>query len=368
MSQINVTNIQHESGAGSNITLDDQGNVDVAGNVVAAGDVQMASLNGGPLAGFRNKVINGCFRVWARGTECTNPGGRRYTADRWKETSATVGAVVKRSTNAPAGFTYSAELDANSGAFQQGIELDEPNTNGIFAIGSQWTLSVYANKDITDYTTQLKFRRENGMSNYQTLASEEGNYELIPDTESNGFNRYKITFTITGDNTEATGGNKIMLAFSLISGTSQGGISVTGAQLEPGPICTPFEHRSIGLETSLCMRYFYRMVQPTTGQVSTVPFVMHQTSSGNARGSWMPFVPFRASPTLTVGGDISDFKLTGGGQQQTCTDMGAYSLSHKNGAVGIFTNQSGGTSPGNYQMVSVRFGEDGKWIDFDAEF
>ena len=35
MSNLNVTTIQHESGAGNNITLDDQGNVAIAGTVTA---------------------------------------------------------------------------------------------------------------------------------------------------------------------------------------------------------------------------------------------------------------------------------------------------------------------------------------------
>ena len=56
MSTLNVNEIQHSTGTGSNITLDDQG------NVVCAADVQMASQNNGPLAGFRNQIINGDFR------------------------------------------------------------------------------------------------------------------------------------------------------------------------------------------------------------------------------------------------------------------------------------------------------------------
>ena len=31
------------------------------------GDLTVPSLNGGPLAGFRNQIINGDFRVWQRG-------------------------------------------------------------------------------------------------------------------------------------------------------------------------------------------------------------------------------------------------------------------------------------------------------------
>ena len=44
--------------------------VQVAGDTMT-GDLTVPSINGGPLAGLRNRIINGDFRVWQRGERPT---------------------------------------------------------------------------------------------------------------------------------------------------------------------------------------------------------------------------------------------------------------------------------------------------------
>jgi len=114
------------------------------GSAEFAGDVEMASQNGDALAGLRNVLINGSMQIWQRGTTITNEGAGHTTCDMWKETGSTVGATVTQSRTAPAGLPFSAVLSDTCGSFQTGVVLPEPGeeNNGIFALGSTWTLSV----------------------------------------------------------------------------------------------------------------------------------------------------------------------------------------------------------------------------------
>ena len=69
-------------------------NLEATGDIVAAGDIQSTSQNGGPLAGFRNQIINGDFRVNQRSGNRT-PGVGVYGFDRWKGHAGGLEQVVE---------------------------------------------------------------------------------------------------------------------------------------------------------------------------------------------------------------------------------------------------------------------------------
>ena len=89
----------------------------------------MASQNGGPLAGFRNQLINGDFRIWQRGTSVIHgaaDGG--YTADRWVTSANTTTSQRSKHGGVPV-----AEV-LGSSYFLQGVELYvDPFSNTVSA-------------------------------------------------------------------------------------------------------------------------------------------------------------------------------------------------------------------------------------------
>ena len=162
------------------------------------GDVETNSINGGPLAGFRNAIINGNFAVNQRGVSGTvTLSAGAYGHDRWKAGAS--------------GCTYTFATSANvttltitAGSLVQVIE-------GASLFSGTYTLSFTG-------TAQGKI----GAGSFGDSG-------------------------ITGS---ATGGTNLAIEFN--TGT------VSQVQLEPGSVATPFERRPVGTELALCQRYFCR--------------------------------------------------------------------------------------------------------------
>ena len=256
-------------------------------------DVQMASLNGGQIA-FRNKLINGDFSQWQRGTSFTSSGSGEYTTDRWRNNSATSGANIFRLRSGthilPEGFDYGIRSNLEASDLQQGIELALEGQAGQFYQGSQWTLSGWCDKDPTTRTPNVAFRDGVQITADQSKVTTTA-WQSTGET-SNGYTRYACTFTI---DVAPTANNKCLVVESLMRGGGAGA-SITGMMLEPGPVATPFEHRPIGTELALCQRYFYR----TTSRINTSKNCTKASPAQDNQGFVNVFFPvtMRAIPDI----------------------------------------------------------------------
>ena len=174
------------------------------------------SVNTGPVAGFRNLIINGNPLVNQRGyvSGTATSGASEYTLDRWRV--VTSGEDLTFSTTANV-----CTAIAPAGGVEQAIE-------GGSILGGTYVLNWTGT----------------------ATATIDGNPVAKGDT-----------VTLTGG-TNAT--------VKLTGGT------FTKVQLEPGSVPTPFEERPAGVELLLCQRYYESVAYPAfylPGTTATVMYV-----------------------------------------------------------------------------------------------
>ena len=234
-----------------NKTESDDRFVNVDGDIMT-GDLTVPSLNGGQLAGFRNQIINGDFRVWQRGE--TINAGSTFSADRWR-LGGNAHTAQKSNFAANIGVSGINVVNAAGGTgIFQGIELPVDGTTGRcgpFILNSVWTLSWYEPTAQLGTSNQpgagAAFTDSSGGTNAQALtvgATESG--EVI-----GSFTRRIAQVTISASPVAT---NRCLRVGFSTEGTN---FQIFGVQFEPGPVATPFEHRPIGTELELCQRYYY---------------------------------------------------------------------------------------------------------------
>ena len=194
--------------------------------------------------GFKNQLINGDFRVWARGLSWGDGSG--YRTDHW-EGGGTGNGPVSKVTNTlggscPNAFSWGGSV---STTLTQPVELAEVGNMAPFVPSSTWTLSFLQSGTVS--SVSLSFNDGSGNFN----AGEKIVNDVTP--TSLGGNRYSLTFTIPSDQTIASSRTNLGVRFNK---NTLDTILLTAVQLEPGPVATPFEIIPIGTELALCQRYF----------------------------------------------------------------------------------------------------------------
>ena len=194
----------------------------------------------------RNLLINGAMLVWQRNSSSTTDGA--YCADRFWGAGSNI--TYARSTDAPAGFKYSAKLTYNNNelAIGQPIELCATGSSQPMVAGNTVTVSFYGKVDsgTEAVSVLIKFRDSKfSSSNQVAFTSTDGNPTL-----TTSWQRFTKTFTVP-----TVGGTNVMAAFEVanIGRTAY----FTGFQIELGSEATDFEHRTFHDELAKCQRYYH---------------------------------------------------------------------------------------------------------------
>ena len=279
---------------GAGVTISESG-------IEASGiGITVANINGGKIGGRRNIIINGAMLLAQRGTSSTSTDNGLNTLDRFRVTfggtdeAVTQAQVSVASGTSPyaEGFRKSIRLtngNQTSGAgsadyvrIGYGIEAqDIANSGWNYTSSSSFiTISFWVKSSVaqsfkvefyTDDSPQQNFSFDTGSLSADTwtkvIKTIPGNSNLTFNND-NGEGLYIRWLPFFGSDfssssyTEDTwaaydGNNRIKDMTSTWYTTNDATFELTGVQLEVGPQATPFEHRSLAEELTLCQRYYY---------------------------------------------------------------------------------------------------------------
>jgi hypothetical protein len=315
--------------------------------------LQMASANGGQLAGLRNKIINGDMRVAQRGTvpftvSLPAAGTVQYTADRFEiaqVTAATSAAAV-------GGIISDNALGGSSGThiYLQTTVAKTPLAAGDYALiqqnieGFNVANLKYGTASAKTVTISFKALISSGAASAVISVSLRNSAVnrsyVIPITITNTAATYSVT--IPGDTsgtwlinngvglrvgfccgagstyTTSTTGAWQAGSFIAATGTTNflatatQALNITDVQLEVGPVATPFEQRPIGMELALCQRYYYRATAGSINNERLFPSGLVNTTTACQAYIRYP-VTMRATPSDTGVVNATNLTVWSGG-------------------------------------------------------
>jgi hypothetical protein len=209
---------------------------------------QLANLTGSDL-GATNRLINGDFTVWQRGTAWSGTAAsapsQYLTADRWFHSTTQGGTLssAKVTATLPAAGLYNGSqtvnalqvaVAGNSSAFRLCTAIEE-------SIQQTCTISVWmrASSACTIACTVKQQSSANAVVSYGPT-----NFSV-----TTTWTRFSATFALTPQ----TNGQLTILQFS---GSSWPTVQLAKAQLQMGSTALEFEERNIQVDLMLCRRYY----------------------------------------------------------------------------------------------------------------
>lgn len=244
----------------------------------------VSSINDGPLAGFRNLIINGAMEIAARGASFPALASNTYCLDRWRwANNSSAVCTISQTSDVPSDNLLRASLRVDvttadtSLASGENVNLSQRlegyDVRGL--VGKTFTLSFWVKATKTGIYC-VSFRNDGAdrsyVAEYTVNAANTWEFKSITITGglitagtwnwTNGTG-VSVTFPIMCESTLATTPGAWQTGNFLCTTNQVNGVDstandfyLTGVQLEPGPVVTPFERRPYGLELALCQRYY----------------------------------------------------------------------------------------------------------------
>jgi hypothetical protein len=282
---------------------------DSAGLVTTIGD--------GTSAGMRNRIINGNFDFWQRGTSTSSAG---YLADRW--TTTLTGSTVATSrqaftvgqTDVPYEPTYylrnvvtSSAGASNKCNLQQRIESVRQMA------GQTATLSFWAKADAAK-NIAVEFVQNFGTGG--SPSSEVTGTGATTCALTTSWQQFSVSVDVPSISGKTLGTNSddylgVIFWFDAGSdfnfrtnslGQQSGTFDIAQVQLEAGSVATTFEVRPSGIELALCQRYYEKSYSQSAypGTNTLNGAIRFRASSSSVEFPVYFLAAKRATPTVTM--------------------------------------------------------------------
>ena len=247
-------------------------------------------------AAGKNKILNGDFGIWQRGTTFTNP---TFSADRFQSSATNTGATVTRETftpgNAPvAGYEseFFWRLTQTSAGTDPRIFTHLEDVR-LFA-GQTMTFSFWAKSNVASAISFIELRQNfgsGGSTAVNTVLAVVGTV-----TVTSNWVRYTYTASIPSITGKTIGAGSY-LRLSIYGVTSTAFVLDTwGWQAEAGSTVTAFQTATGNLASELaaCQRYYYRITATNAFSAYSMG-----TGAGATTASFIVQhpVPLRTAPT-----------------------------------------------------------------------
>jgi hypothetical protein len=276
-----------------------------------------------PFAAGKNKVINGDFGIWQRGTSFTNPTDNTYTCDRfkqngngtgftkiWSRQAFTLGTAPVAGYESAYFFRFNQTV-AGTGGTNNNIAIYVHEDVRTFA-GQTVTLSFWAKADATRSLFLFYGQEFNGGGDqYPSIGTA---------TLSTSWTRYTFTFTVDSIAGKTIGSGftgNFQLVFNTANNIVQT-IDMWGIQLEAGRVATPFQTATGTAQGELaaCQRYYERQSLGT----SNISFAGFNNSTTNGYHTWHYKVTKRTTPTIALNA-ATDFSVRTPAGNVQCTSF-----------------------------------------------
>ena len=309
----------------------------------------------------KNKIINGDFAIWQRGTSGFSGTTVQYTADRWFASCTGTMTVARESTIIPTNSLYSIKLSSTAAANQMYLQQAIETSTVVNLAGK--TLSI---------SGQVAASASAGVTLYVAFStatdnSPVGSWTTITATTGGTATPTSSTFVpISG--TYAIPANAKSLTFGIFTAAVASGVSVYLGryQVEVGSTVTPFQTASGGspqAELAMCQRYYYRATSPASGSRMGLGMVIGATTAA----MMVPIpVSMRILPTaLEQSGTAADYTIYSAAGNTTCSAVPTFQdFSIPNIATIILTVAAGLIAG---QSVFIRAGSGSAYFGWSAE-